>query len=86
MAEDRYNFSTSSGMSIVSKVLEEDSYSQIKFVLLGLTGARTFSQRPASVVERKGKKRSSLLKSVTWISLFQLACDLCKWQSASVHC
>lgn len=53
-------------MSILSKVLEEDSYSQIKLVLLGLTGVRSFSQLPATVVQRKEGK----LKSVTLISLF----------------
>lgn len=35
-------------MSIVSKVLAEDSYSQIKLVLLWLTGVRSFNQLPAS--------------------------------------
>lgn len=50
MAEDRYNFGVSSGMSILSKVLEEGSYSQIKLVLLWLTGERSFSQLPATVV------------------------------------
>ena len=70
MAEDRYNFSLSSGMSVVSKVLEEDSYSQIKLVLLGLTGVRSFSQLPATVVQRKEEKRRDFLKSVTFISLF----------------
>lgn len=49
-AEDKYNFGLSSAMSILSEVLVEGSYGQIKLVLLWLTGERSFSQLPATVV------------------------------------
>lgn len=76
MAEDRYNFSLSS-MTILPKVLEEDSYSQTK--LVWLMGARSFSQL-STVMQHKAERRSDLLKSVTLMSLFYLSCNLCQYK------
>lgn len=71
MTEDRYKFSLSSSMKILTKVLKEGSYSLTK--LAWLMGVRSFSQLPTS---RRWK--GDFLKSVTLMSLFYLSYNCCQ--------